>query len=370
MLSNVQRIEAFHDLEASYSKLLAHIKIETSTKQGNVTQSLIKSDEVSDKASGVFQDLLTNYPSALIYSLIRKMPRADVQLPEVLSYYQLLGISDISQLSIERIRKQSDITISLSVPIGKDMNQEVVYLDLHQKGDGPNGVIIGLPGTGKSEFISTLCLSMCLFYSPDEIRLHIIDNFLPQKFGGLPHLGECAHFEKSEIENVIQTIDAELQRRKRIFRDNSVSNVYQYLKKRKKADEPKEPVPHLILIIDDLNWLSQCNAAALDKLDEWENRINASCLGLHIIFTNQVHHSIDNRMIRKFGDFKISSWISKNENSEKLKNYPGRIYLQSHARTKTSIIQLAYCGEVFTDEYIDSFEGFFLLKEKMLRLSI
>lgn len=78
MLSNVQRIEAFHDLEASYSKLLAHIKIETSTKQGNVTQSLIKSDEVSDKASGVFQDLLTNYPSALIYSLIRKMPRADV----------------------------------------------------------------------------------------------------------------------------------------------------------------------------------------------------------------------------------------------------------------------------------------------------
>lgn len=244
------------------------------------------------------------------------------------------------------------------------MNQEVVYLDLHQKGDGPNGVITGLAGTGKSEFLSTLCLSLCLFFSPEEIRLHIIDNFLPQKFGGLPHLGKCAHFEQTEIEDVIQTIDAEMQRRLRILKDNSVSNVYQYLKKRKKTDTSKEPMPHLILIIDDLNWLSQCHTTALDKLNEWGNCIDVSCLGLHIIFTNQVHHSIDHRLLRKFGDFKISSWLSGDEHSEKLKNYPGRIYLQSHARTKTNTIQLAYCGEVFIDEYIDSSKGFFSPKRE------
>lgn len=308
--------------------------------------------------------MVTNYPSALSYSLVGKMAGSDVHFPNLLSYYQLLGISDISQLSVERIRKQNDVTISLSVPIGKNMNQDVVYLDLHQKGDGPNGVITGLPGTGKSEFLSTLCLSLCLFFSSEEIRLHIIDNFLPQKFNGLPHLGKCAHFEQTEIEDIIQTIDVELQRRLRILRDNSVSNVYQYLKKRRKADTSKEPMPHLILIIDDLNWLSQCHTTALDKLNEWGNSIDVSCLGLHIIFTNQVHHSIDHRLLRKFGDFKISSWISKDEHSENLKNYPGRIYLQSHARTKTSTIQLAYCGEVFIDEYIDCFKGFFSPKRE------
>lgn len=80
--------------------------------------------------------------------------------------------------------------------------------------------------------------------------------------------------------------------------------------------------------------------------------------------TNQVHHSIDNSLLRKFGDFKISSWISENSSSDKLKNYPGCIYLQSHARTKTKAIQLAYCGEVFTDEYVDCFKGFFVPKKE------
>lgn len=45
MLSNIQRIEAFHDVEASYSKLLAHIKIELNTGNHEIEEAVFNDDE-------------------------------------------------------------------------------------------------------------------------------------------------------------------------------------------------------------------------------------------------------------------------------------------------------------------------------------
>ena len=87
----------------------------------------------------------------------------------------MLGISDISQVNIDNIRAANDVTVSMKVPIGINNKGEEVFLDLHQKGDGPNGLIVGPTGSGKSEFLLTLSLSLCLFFSSKEVRIHVID---------------------------------------------------------------------------------------------------------------------------------------------------------------------------------------------------
>ena len=63
---------------------------------------------------------------------------------------------------------------SLQAPIGVHTNGEIFNLDLHEKYDGPHGLIAGSTGSGKSEFIITYILSMALNYDPKEVQFVLI----------------------------------------------------------------------------------------------------------------------------------------------------------------------------------------------------
>ena len=60
-------------------------------------------------------------------------------------------------------------------PVGVHENGELFYLDLHEKFHGPHGLVAGMTGSGKSEFIITYVLSMAVNYSPNEVNFIIID---------------------------------------------------------------------------------------------------------------------------------------------------------------------------------------------------
>lgn len=320
-LSNIQRIEAFHHLEKAYSKLVSHIKLEL----GNTRSDLIA-----------------------------------VDLPKFYSYYQMMGINDVSQLSIDKLRAKNDITKSIAVPIGINRNGDIVYLDLHQRGDGSNGLIAGPPGSGKSEFLSTLCLSLSLFFSPEEIKLHIMDRWLPDKFKELPHLGKClTEYSIDAVNAFINEIDSEIQRRFSILKKNSVPNEYLYLKNRKLSNLSMDEIPHLLIILDDLASFKACFPDAFEKIRQWGSRINTSLLGIHIIITTQNPDSTIDAALWRMFDFKICSSSLKKIDSENASKCPGRLYFQSRAKSKIQIIQLAYCGKSIDDKDSLGFNGFF-----------
>ena len=119
-----------------------------------------------------------------------------------------------------------------------------MYLDLHEKYHGPHGLIAGMTGSGKSEFIITYILSMCINYSPDDVSFILID----YKGGGLagafenkvtgvylPHLaGTITNLDKAEMDRTLVSINSELQRRQTLFnqaRDSlseSTIDIYKY----------------------------------------------------------------------------------------------------------------------------------------------
>ncbi len=332
-LTNIQRIEAFQDRECAYTKLLSQIKIETG------------------------------------------MLRADFavcKLPQKYSYYQMLGINDISQITIEKMRRQTDITSSLAVPIGINSDNVPVYLDLHQKGDGPHGLVIGPTGSGKSEFLLTLCLSLCLFFSPDEIRLHIVDlkgGGIVHDLNGLPHLGVClTESSGAAINHFVQAIDNEVQRRFRLLEKYSVSNFYQYLKLRKISDHKMEIMPHLIIAFDELAPLKVEYPETVAKIKAWGSKMNSSLLGIHIIFATQKYAGLIDNSILKLCDYRICSAMQRNEfsfvESSDPSRCPGRLYLQSRSRSKVQLIQLAYCCTKIDDENAAELGWFFSKKSE------
>ena len=103
------------------------------------------------------------------------------QLPESISFLEMEKVGKVEQLNILNRWNKNDSTTSLKAEVGVDDNNELIYLDLHEKFHGPHGLIAGMTGSGKSEFIITYILSLAINYSPDDVEFVLID----YKGGGL-----------------------------------------------------------------------------------------------------------------------------------------------------------------------------------------
>ena len=78
-------------------------------------------------------------------------------------------------LEIERRWRESKISRSMAAPIGMKRDGELFYLDIHEKYHGCHGLVAGMTGSGKSEFLQEYILSLMLNYSPDDIAFILID---------------------------------------------------------------------------------------------------------------------------------------------------------------------------------------------------
>ena len=92
-----------------------------------------------------------------------------------------------------------------------------------------NVAIIGQPGSGKENLISTLMWSSMIEHTPYEINYYVIDYGAEtlKKFSKFPHVGEVLF--QSEVDKVVDLIDLimdELENRKNLFSDYNGSFEY------------------------------------------------------------------------------------------------------------------------------------------------
>ncbi len=133
-------------------------------------------------------------------------------------------------------------------------------LDIHEKFHGPHGLIAGMTGSGKSEFIITYILSLAINYHPNEVAFVLIDykgGGMAKSFENLPHtVGIITNLDGSAINRSLVSIESELKRRQSIFAEASkkikVSNIdiYRY-QKLYRDGIVEEPLPHLFIISDE-----------------------------------------------------------------------------------------------------------------------
>lgn len=278
---------------------------------------------------------------------------ADVSssLSERITLFELLGINDSNSLDIDQIRSSSNVTKSLAVPIAKNDQGEIVTLDLHHKADGPNCIIIGPVGSGKSEFIHTFMLSLALYYSSEDVRLHIVDfkgGGMVQQMKGLPHLGQCLmEYSRDAAEKFVANLKEDLRNREKLLSKYEVKNIYQYLKKR--TDDKHMPMmPHVFIAFDEYRDLKVEFPDIAKEIQMFACGDNADLYGVHLIYGTQFFHGIIDESITDMITCQICSGMQENVViSEPLPNrnkIPGRLYFQSLAQDAVQLIQLAYCG--------------------------
>ena len=286
-------------------------------------------------------------------------------LPTSLTFLEMYNVGKVEQLNILNRWKLNDPTKSLRAPLGVNDQSNIIYLDLHEKYHGPHGLIAGTTGSGKSEFIITYVLSMCVNYSPNEVAFILID----YKGGGLagafenkknnvrlPHLaGTITNLDKNEMNRTLVSIQSELKRRQSKFNDardglgESTIDIYKYQKFFREG-KLKEPMPHLFIVCDEFAELKAQQPEFMDNLIS-AARIGRS-LGVHLILATQKPSGVVNDQIWSNTKFRVCLKVAEKGDSNEIIKCPdaaeiknaGRFYLQVGYNEIFVLGQSGWCG--------------------------
>ncbi|HKE70189.1 MAG TPA: type VII secretion protein EccCa [Nocardioidaceae bacterium] len=181
-----------------------------------------------------------------------------VGLPEI------LGVDDPARLEPTRTWRPRSLRELLRVPIGIGSNGNTVMLDLKESahgGMGPHGLVVGATGSGKSEMLRTLVSSLVINHGPDRLALMLVDFKGGATFAAMediPHIAGIITNLQDDLTLVDRMHDAlfgEMQRRQEILKSvGNLPNVTAY-HDLIDAGEPLEPLPHLLVIVDEFSEL-------------------------------------------------------------------------------------------------------------------
>ena len=286
-------------------------------------------------------------------------------LPTMISFLEMLNAAKIEHLNILNKWKTNDPTISLKAPIGVHTNGDLFYLDLHEKYHGPHGLIAGMTGSGKSEFIITYLLSLAVNYHPDEVQFVLID----YKGGGLagafenrdtgikiPHVvGTITNLDTNEMNRSLVSINSELKRRQQMFNKaktitgESTIDIYKYQHYYREG-VLKEPIAHLFIVSDEFAELRTQQPEFMSELIS-AARIGRS-LGVHLILATQKPAGVVNDQIWSNSKFKVCLKVQDRSDSMEMLKRPeaasiketGRFYLQVGYDEYFDIGQSAWAG--------------------------
>ena len=270
-----------------------------------------------------------------------KAERGKFELPKSLPFLEMYDCGRVEQLNSLARWKNNDPTLSLSVPIGIDQNNECFRMDAHEKAYGPHGLIAGTTGSGKSEWIITFILSLAVNYSPEEVQFVLIDykggglakSFENAELGiKLPHLaGTITNLDKSEIFRSISAIESELKRRQTMFNNareklkEGSMDIYKYQGYYRKG-LVSEPMSHLFIICDEFAELKAQQPDFMDQLVS-TSRIGRS-LGVHLILATQKPSGVVNDQIWSNSKFRVALKVQNRSDSNDVIKRPDAAYLK------------------------------------------
>ncbi|MDR1726473.1 MAG: DNA translocase FtsK 4TM domain-containing protein [Acidobacteriota bacterium] len=186
-------------------------------------------------------------------------------------------------------RSRSKLTLAL----GKDINGTPYVTDLSKM---PHLLIAGATGTGKSVALNCLITSILYKATPREVRFIFIDPKTVELalYKDIPHLLTPIVTDPGEAANALRWAVNEMELRYKKLARRGVRNIDQYnerLRSPKLWDEseaggPDEPLPFLVLVIDELADLMAVSAREVETSIARLGQ-KARAAGIHMILATQ-----------------------------------------------------------------------------------
>lgn len=254
------------------------------------------------------------------------------------SFLDLYHVNDAKDLCIPSRWAENNNENNLNALIGCEISGADIVLDLSEQGNGPHGLIAGMTGSGKSELILTMLLSLMVNYSPEQLQIAFIDfkgGSAAQAFEvsgrRMPHIVGClSNLDMNGQDRVMYALKNECIARQKILQDagkkyhSSIMNLMDY-RRLKKKDSELPSLADLVIVVDEFAELKTQNYEMLNQLISIA-RIGRS-LGIHLILSTQKPAGVVNEQIWSNSRFKICMKVAEKQDSMEILHTHGAMEL-------------------------------------------
>ena len=186
-------------------------------------------------------------------------------------------------------RWSSDNSLQLAAPLGPTGARKIQQLVFGASGTAHHALLIGRTGSGKSNLLHVLIVSLAELYSPEQLEVFLVDfkqgvEFKDYAVHKLPHARVVAI--ESELEfglSVLRGMDDELTKRGDAFREAGVQDIAAYREKTGKT------MPRTLLIVDEFHKLFVEEGAASQEALRLVDQIarQGRSFGMHMVLASQ-----------------------------------------------------------------------------------
>lgn len=306
-----------------------------------------------------------SYGQAVSYSRLRAANSGSEKftepVPEKLGFLEMAQNAGLDVMNISENYRRGKSENGISALMGTGSDRKPFYLDIHENGHGPHGLVAGTTGSGKSELILTFILSAALCYSPEQVAFVLIDykgGGMSRVFENLPHTaGVLTNLEESAAETgrILVSLSSEIKKRQVIFKNHSVSHIDSYMKLYS-SGEAEEALPHLVIVCDEFAELRKEQPEFISELVSI-SRVGRS-LGVHLILATQRPSGVVDDEIKSNSSFRICLKVQDRSDSMEMLGLPdaagiknaGRAFIQTGSGAVPELVQTGYSGAKYSDE--------------------
>ena len=180
--------------------------------------------------------------------LARSLSMASVRVVEVIPGKPYIGIEVpnpqrqmVRLIELLKTEAYQDPDGLISMAMGKDIAGRPIIADLAK---APHMLVAGTTGSGKSVLVNSLLLSMLLKYTPEQLRLILIDpkQLELANYGDIPHLLTPVVTDMTEAASALAWSVAEMERRYQLMSLFKVRKLDEFNKKIMAAEQSGEPL--------------------------------------------------------------------------------------------------------------------------------
>lgn len=202
--------------------------------------------------------------------------------PSPVSFYEVMNSKKMKASSDKK----------LMVPLGKSIMGDIGVCEINKM---PHLLIAGTTGSGKSVCVNGIICSILMRATPEEVKLVMVDPKVVELsvYNGVPHLLRPVVTDPKQAAIALNKMVAEMERRYSVFSDSKTKNIEGYNnyierwnEKHPNAEEQKQRMPYIVIIIDELADLMM---VAAKDVEDSILRITqkARAAGMHLIVATQ-----------------------------------------------------------------------------------
>jgi S-DNA-T family DNA segregation ATPase FtsK/SpoIIIE len=269
-------------LEAAFQSFGVYVSITNATRGPSVTryeaglEAGVKLNKLTSLADDIALSLGTS--GVRIAAMPNRISTVGIEVPNK-------NISKVHLRDVLESQPFMRARSSLTFAIGLDISGESIVGDIPKL---PHMLVAGTTGSGKSVCLNSIILSILYKATPEDVRFIMIDPKMVEfkVYNDIPHLLVPVVTDVKKAAGALQWATFEMMKRYALFSETNARDLDGYNQIARRAKEEREPLPQIIVVIDELADLMMM---AAKDVEESVCRVAqmGRAAGIHLIIATQ-----------------------------------------------------------------------------------